>query len=1030
MTSLEPDAAAIPPTSPRGDGTYSPFSSEVVSRTHPDTRDAAIADAGEGVTAPSPLRPATRRQPPTYRMAMYGLEVSDADDSDVDNNNHNHGDSDSESDSDMSTLLSDAYSTGASSYYAASFVGDEDETELQYTLQVEEDENIVDLEEKFHVSYVDALPSESDQEKMRHQRLEHLRLQKAKQQQRKWEHTTGPRVPSNEEMVSHLAALTPDDLQALVLRLARFDSRFVRDLHEEYSLTKKPTATPLSQGVVCSDGKAAPAHGKVVAMRNWTKDYYEGLVNAAKMVSTQHDQHKHGHKHHDDDDDDKHAAAPLAAAEDNDKDKNAKRTTGGEGDGVVVVPQEAEGGVVAPAASASAGGVPSVDGLRTFFKVVDDFRYTSQLYARIIVSEMCMPNSLKTIKPVNIGGVAGGEKYIVKGILFKFAVDTMLGLSPEKKEVWMYGGDERRDDFAMKAAGKEFLHLMSFTAVATSPVRAPLMALVDHLGYRLIATSLLPIDKTTLVYGSNDSGKSVHNSDEEASKYMEVEGKAWNLKSHLVGATRDVLKRVRSPGDIEVHRGLDNELYMLDFARMMPPESPPSDLALKKRHPRSIFYRLFRPFFMSNYAKELSPDAFSGWCSLDPDRKEHEADIHEATAYLYNTLVPRSAHDFENEVEVPNQNTKPDRLADAIDGVALRGHIQRTGLNQRHIGYVRACVKSPDHRMFILSVIVGRVVKQLIRMDMRGEVTRQCGTPSELPFKMIVVKWLNILIGKYDGVGGSAIEGNTAEDSDDCPRICSHSFWHTRIKEEIAWRFPTALDEEERDDGFDLRARVDVRVALQAATSHSEFKVKSKSLRQLAEAMADSDNGGCSMKCYFTFVVTDVESLLPSLRHTYTSDLLGASFYRRLAVDKHPREQRRLLSISMKLVRRAYTTIPSCPLVNMEYGHVLVEEAKYHEGRGDLTAALHYLSFGSQRFEGSFKAVPHVRAMNKADAAYRHYIALLRRVGGEANEAKAQECEAKCAAIAVLISQTDLETLACIDSSSMMSSIALAVGAA
>jgi hypothetical protein len=29
----------------------------------------------------------------------------------------------------------------------------------------------------------------------------------------------------------------------------------------------------------------------------------------------------------------------------------------------------------------------------------------------------------KTIQPVAVGGVAGGEKFIVHGILFKFAVD-------------------------------------------------------------------------------------------------------------------------------------------------------------------------------------------------------------------------------------------------------------------------------------------------------------------------------------------------------------------------------------------------------------------------------------------------------------------------------------------------------------------------------------------------------------------------------------------------------------------------------
>lgn len=42
-------------------------------------------------------------------------------------------------------------------------------------------------------------------------------------------------------------------------------------------------------------------------------------------------------------------------------------------------------------------------------------------------------------------------------------------------------------------------------------LHCPLMALVDYRGFRLIAMSILPIDKTTLVYGSNDAGCATSN---------------------------------------------------------------------------------------------------------------------------------------------------------------------------------------------------------------------------------------------------------------------------------------------------------------------------------------------------------------------------------------------------------------------------------------------------------------------------------------------------------------------------------------
>lgn len=41
----------------------------------------------------------------------------------------------------------------------------------------------------------------------------------------------------------------------------------------------------------------------------------------------------------------------------------------------------------------------------------------------------------------------------------------------------------------------------------------PLIALVDFRGYRLLATSIVPINKDTLVLGSSDAGASFYNED-------------------------------------------------------------------------------------------------------------------------------------------------------------------------------------------------------------------------------------------------------------------------------------------------------------------------------------------------------------------------------------------------------------------------------------------------------------------------------------------------------------------------------------
>ena len=70
-----------------------------------------------------------------------------------------------------------------------------------------------------------------------------------------------------------------------------------------------------------------------------------------------------------------------------------------------------------------------------------DFCYAAKTYGRIIISEKFLPRDEKTIKPIDAGGIAGGIKYLVSGILFKFAVDTYN----ERSKTWLYGFDARDD---------------------------------------------------------------------------------------------------------------------------------------------------------------------------------------------------------------------------------------------------------------------------------------------------------------------------------------------------------------------------------------------------------------------------------------------------------------------------------------------------------------------------------------------------------------------------------------------------------
>ena len=52
---------------------------------------------------------------------------------------------------------------------------------------------------------------------------------------------------------------------------------------------------------------------------------------------------------------------------------------------------------------------------------------------------------------------------------------------------------------------------------------------------------------------------------------MDEAGKQLNIKKHVVGSAPEVQKELSAPLDIEVHRGKDGRIYLLDTARVFPP---------------------------------------------------------------------------------------------------------------------------------------------------------------------------------------------------------------------------------------------------------------------------------------------------------------------------------------------------------------------------------------------------------------------------------------------------------------------------
>jgi hypothetical protein len=185
-----------------------------------------------------------------------------------------------------------------------------------------------------------------------------------------------------------------------------------------------------------------------------------------------------------------------------------------------------------------------------------------------IVGELALPDERKTIKPLDAGG-AFGAKYLVDGVFFKFALAAGGGGSE-------YGGDGA----TMKAAGNEvkaFAALLERGGAGDDfAVRVPLCAVFDYFGFRVVASGAVPIDgRRTLRVGTMDGCRTLAADAASVAALAPLAGR-MNLKPHHVTPAQGSGAELCMGADVELHRGDDGRLYMVDSARVLPPLCPSS----------------------------------------------------------------------------------------------------------------------------------------------------------------------------------------------------------------------------------------------------------------------------------------------------------------------------------------------------------------------------------------------------------------------------------------------------------------------
>ena len=111
-----------------------------------------------------------------------------------------------------------------------------------------------------------------------------------------------------------------------------------------------------------------------------------------------------------------------------------------------------------------------IENLQRVNHLIHEFETCAVAFGKTIIDEIFVEPSRKTIKPIDIGGEAGGEKYIHQNIFFKFAIDVHQ----------FYGGHE----LAAKAASHELKGLRAYIQFIRDTeeqcLNTPVMILIDY----------------------------------------------------------------------------------------------------------------------------------------------------------------------------------------------------------------------------------------------------------------------------------------------------------------------------------------------------------------------------------------------------------------------------------------------------------------------------------------------------------------------------------------------------------------------
>jgi tetratricopeptide (TPR) repeat protein len=342
-----------------------------------------------------------------------------------------------------------------------------------------------------------------------------------------------------------------------------------------------------------------------------------------------------------------------------------------------------------------------------------EFAEASERLCRTIVEEMFAVQ--RTVAPRNIGGLAGGPKFVEGGIFVKLSCDWKN----------IYGGDS----WAIKSASQELLAVETYLDLRVKGLHFPLVALVLYRGHALLCQSILPISPQTLQHGSHNAGQTVLNESPALENRLKVACDLLRLAPHNVSARNKTHSRMLyTAADMEGHLGADGRFYLLDCSRAFPPTAP------RVGEPASRFLaRHMRPEAVKKWSggPPLSADAFSNFKSTSVEEmRKHNQNVIDATKWLESQLVPEFAAFLDAKVcssELHSSGGGASLISNSgsgdvefdpsnseDEGALLVSDMHVRGINVRYLGLVLSRLKQSASQSLVLCEMAARTVKHIV----------------------------------------------------------------------------------------------------------------------------------------------------------------------------------------------------------------------------------------------------------------------------------------------------------------------------